>query len=181
MKSKNLIILLVMPFVIALVGIPLINTTFRTLDNEISSIEWDYDDIEAFKLSNKTYELHATAKYNSGVISKDSGMLVWKVANKNQNEENHCSLEKNVLTTLSEGEVVITVSNIKGSVFRSMSAVIYENGAIIASPVIQNSQSNIDQTIYYGEYDLVNGKKQKATIDYNVKVIPSSLLSLIHI
>lgn len=181
MKSKNLIILLVMPFVIALVGIPLINTTFRTLDNEISSIEWDYDDIEAFKLSNKTYELHATAKYNSGVISKDSGMLVWKVANKNQNEENHCSLEKNVLTTLSEGEVVITVSNIKGSVFRSMSAVIYENGAIIASPVIQNSQSNIDQTIYYGEYDLVNGKKQKATIDYNVKVIPSSLTSALEV
>ena len=181
MKSKNLIILLAMPFVIALVGIPLINTTFRTLDNDISSIEWEYDDIEAFKLSNKTYELHATAKYNSGVTSRDSGMLIWKVENKNTKEEKHCSLEKNILTTISEGEVVITVSNRKGSVFRSMTAIVYENGAIIASPVIQSSQSNIDQTIYYGEYDLVNGKKQKATIAYNVKVIPSSLTSALTI
>ena len=49
--KKNLIILLLIPFLIALLGVVTLNTTFKYIDNDILSIEWDYDDIEAFKIS----------------------------------------------------------------------------------------------------------------------------------
>ena len=66
MKKKNLIVLLLIPFLIALLGVVTINTTFNMIDNDILSIKWDYDDMEGFQLSDTLYELKAT-----GVNQKD--------------------------------------------------------------------------------------------------------------
>lgn len=51
MTKKNLIILLLIPFLIALLGVVTINTTFHFIDNDIIAIQWDYDDTEAFQLT----------------------------------------------------------------------------------------------------------------------------------
>ena len=59
MKKKNLIILLLIPFLIALLGVVTLNTTFNFIDNDILSIEWDYEDVEAFKLSSELIPLNA--------------------------------------------------------------------------------------------------------------------------
>lgn len=50
MKKKNLIILLLIPFVITLVGVITINTTFNFIENDMIGIDWSYDEIEGIKL-----------------------------------------------------------------------------------------------------------------------------------
>lgn len=59
MTKKNLIILLLIPFLIALLGVVTINTTFHFIDNDIIAIQWDYDDTEAFQLQDNLYLLEA--------------------------------------------------------------------------------------------------------------------------
>ncbi|MFR7881628.1 MAG: hypothetical protein ACLU5J_09280 [Christensenellales bacterium] len=76
------------------------------------------------------------------------------------------------LKTLACGEVIITCSNEKGTIFKSMHAIIYENGAILIQTKIRGSQNNIDQTIYYGEYDLENQNKIKASVDLEITAVP---------
>lgn len=180
MKKKNLIVLLLIPFLIALLGVVTINTTFNMIDNDILSIKWDYDDMEGFKLSDTLYELKATGVNQKNYPTSMGNALVWSIRNKNANDENKYAeiIEKNntyYLQTYACGEVVITCSNEKGNVFRSMNAVIYENAAILISASIQGSQNNIDPMIYYGEYDLQNGKKVPTTIDLKIKVVPSTM------
>ena len=48
--KRNLIILLLIPFLLTLLGIVTINTTFNYISNDIIDINWKYDDIEAFEL-----------------------------------------------------------------------------------------------------------------------------------
>ena len=48
MKKKNLIILLLFPFLISVFCIATVNTTYNMIDVDISFIEWSYRDMEAF-------------------------------------------------------------------------------------------------------------------------------------
>ena len=57
MKKKNLIILLLIPFVISFLSIVTINITFETFNSDLSSIEWNYKDIESFKITDGKYLL----------------------------------------------------------------------------------------------------------------------------
>ena len=60
MKKKNLIVLLLIPFIIALLGIVTINTTFNLIENDILGIDWNYSDMEGFKMNSNGYKLEAT-------------------------------------------------------------------------------------------------------------------------
>ena len=156
MIKKNLIILLLIPFLIALLGAMAARTTYKLIDDDITDIKWKYGDVEAFKVNN-TFLLEAES------ISSGDTTVHGVIREENDNF---------YLDTLEVGNVVLTCSNKKGNVYRSMNAIIYEHGAILISSEIQSSQTNIDNTIYYGEYDLIDGKKEKATFNLNVKVIP---------
>ena len=85
MKKTNLIILLLIPFMVAILGIVTVSLTYQTVDVDISHIEWEYDDLEPFKLTNITsgnmYELKAKG-VNAGNYEVSKGNdLVWKVRN----------------------------------------------------------------------------------------------------
>ncbi len=185
MGKKNLIILLLIPFLIALLGVMTINGTFNLIENDIISIKWDYNDIEGFKLSENLYPLRATGLNLKNYPAGSGNDLVWTIQNKDGSEEEYAEIVKNTqgyfLKTLKQGEVIITCANEKGNVSRKMTAIIYENGIVIATPKIKSSQNNIDPVIYYGEYDLVNETKQKAVIDLEVRIIPSSIKPLVKI
>ena len=166
MKKKNLILLLLFPFVIALLGIVSINLTFNLIDNDILDIRWEYDDVEAFKV-NGQYKLNATGVNQSKYPAGAGNQLVWSIQEDGSNEAPCAEIISDnkgnyYLKTLSVGEVTIVCSNEKGTVSKKFSAIIYENGVVLANPVIKGSQNNIDSTIYYGEYDLVSQQKQKA-------------------
>lgn len=179
MKKKNIIALLLIPFLIASLSIVTIKTTYHAVEIDIQSIDWDYGDYEPFKLSNSMYKLSAKGIMPNAYAASDGNELVWSVKNKDGEEEPYAEIVyqngKYYLKTNKEGEVVVTCSNAKGTVFRSMTGIIYDKGAIILQPSIKGSQNNIDSKIYYGEYDLVNGQKQAASVQMEVKTIPSTL------
>ena len=180
MKKKNLIILLIIPFLISLLGIITINISINTFYGDITSIKWDYDDVEAFKLSNQKYKLNATA-YNASNAPLDNGnSLIWRCENVDESIEEPVAEivfenENYYLKTHTTGEVTIMCSNLKGNIFRKMNAIIYDTGVIIINPVISSSQNNIDDDIYYGQYDLVNGEKQPANFDVKIRCIPNEI------
>lgn len=187
MKKKNLIILLIIPFIISLLGIVTINISINTFYGDITGIEWEYDDVEAFQLKeNVKYELKATP-LNASNAPLDSGNgLIWTCENKDTTlEQNVADIvyenDKYYLKTNINGETIITCSNFKGNVFRKMTAVVYTDGVIILTPSIASSQNNIDENIYYGQYDLVNNEKKEATIAMNIKCIPEDLAETVYV
>ena len=180
MKKKNLIILLIIPFIISLLGIVTINVSINTFYGDITGIEWEYDDVEAFQLNGSKYSLKATP-LNASNAPLDSGNgLIWMCENKDVTIEEpiaDITFEKGeyYLVPNTEGEIVITCSNLKGNIFKKMTAIIYTDGVIIITPEISGSQNNIDDDIYYGQYDLVNNEKKEATFNFNVKCIPTEI------
>lgn len=178
MKKRNLIILLLMPFIISLFGLTSINMTFNIFDNDIIDIEWDYDDVQGFKVSeDKTYPLKAKAISDSKYPSKANG-LKWSLKNKDGSDNEYASINVDestrsyYLSAISEGEVIITCSNEKGNVSRSMTAIIYENGFVAMNPIVGSSQNNVSERLYYGQYDLdENGQEVKASpIEFNISL-----------
>ena len=186
MKKRNLIILLLMPFVISLLGLTAINLTFNIFENDILSIEWDYEDVEGFKVDEEgQYLLTAKAISDTNYPSKGNE-LIWTLKNRDTNdEEEHARIlqesGKYYLKAISEGEVIITCSNYKGNITKSMIGVIYQTGLVVINPLISGSQNNVNETIHYGEYDLVNNQKVSASIEYKLNVVPSSLASTIEV
>ena len=176
MKKKNLIILLVFPFLIAVFCIVAINTTYNKIDVDISYIDWLYNDMEAFQISDTPYLLEAQGVNQRHYKVTGDGSLEWFVENINKEEEECAKIiekgGKYYLQAIREGEVTITCSNKKGNVFRQMTGVIYKDAAILLYPAIGGSNTNIDSTIYYGEYDHRVGTD--ATIEMKLLVVPAS-------
>ena len=177
MKKKNLIILLALPFLIALLCVVTAKTTDNTIDVDISFIEWNYDDMEAFKISTKLYNLSAVAVTQRDYKVKDGGNLKWTVANKDGSNTPHAEVVyksgRYYLRAVSAGEVVLTCSNVKGTVQRSFTAVIYEENAILFYPAVSSSGVSIDSTVYYGEYDGKEGNA--AVIDMKLVSVPATV------
>ena len=125
MKKKNLIILLLIPFVISLLSIVTINVTFSKFNSDISSIEWDYQDTESFKITSSKYLLSARGVTTSSNPLAPGNNLVWKVENKDKDIDYPLAeivVENGLyyLVPKHEGFVIITCSNEKGNVFRKM-------------------------------------------------------------
>lgn len=177
MKKKNLIILLLIPFVITLVGVITINTTFNFIENDMIGIDWSYDEIEGIKLEDKLHKLVASPIYEQGYPPLKEEALVWSVYDSDNHEENKYAKIVNendnwYLHPLQIGEVKVTCSNKKGNIFKTMTVIIFKEGAIVVQSKIKASQNNIDPNIYYGEYDFDNNlNKQKATFEFEVKTI----------
>lgn len=181
MKKKNLIILLIIPFVIALLSIVTINATFSAFFGDLSGIEWKYKEVEGFQVTDELYKLEAKGYASENTKLAPGNNLVWKLENKNTDDlEKHGEIviQNNTyyLKTISPGEIYITVSNQKGNVFKRMEAVLYTDGVLLLNPVISSSQNNIDSNIYYGKYDFDKDyNKKNAEFKFNVSVLPESL------
>ena len=120
--KKNLIVLLLIPFIIALLGIVTINVTFNLIDNDIFSIKWDYQDNEAFKINEK-YLLKAEGVSDSKYPVSAGNELIWSIKNKDSEDlDVHAEIVTEgrdvYLSTKSEGEIIITCSNQKETIFK---------------------------------------------------------------
>lgn len=179
MGKKNLIILLFIPFMIAILGVVTINTTFTFVENDIIGIEWDYSDTEIFKVSDGLYPLNARGINQKNYPAGAGNNLVWTVRNQDLTDETvYAEIVHQegqyYLKAISPGNIVITCSNEKGNVFRSMNAIVYADGVVVINKAQKASQRNIDQTLYHGEFDLVNGAKKRSTFKINVRAVPDS-------
>ena len=131
--KRNLIILLLIPFLLTLLGIVTINTTFNYISNDIIDINWKYDDIEAFELQGSRYLLEATGVSEKDYPASAGNDLVWNIQNKDGSEENIAIIEQEgsrfYLKALGIGEVIVTCSNQKGNISRSFTALIISSCA----------------------------------------------------
>ena len=182
MKKTNLIILLLIPFMVAILGIVTVSLTYQTVDVDISHIEWEYDDLEPFKLTNVSsgslYELKAKG-VNAGNYEVSKGNdLVWKVRNEDITDtEIYAEIvkenDKIYLKVLKEGNVIVTCTNEKGNISREMTACIYTKGLIMISSAVRTSQNNVDSTIYYGAKDIKDNQFVSASFSLSIETIPS--------
>ena len=136
-----------------------------------------YNDMEAFQISESGYLLKADGVNQRYYKATDGGELVWSVKNKSTEEAEPCAEivklgGKYYLMALREGEVIVTCSNKAGNVYRHMTGVIYKDAAILLYPKVGSSQTNIDSTLYYGQYDHKAGTP--AQIEMTMMVVPSS-------
>ena len=83
--KKNLIILLLIPFLIALLGVVTINTTFNLIENDIVGINWDYEDLEVFE-NNKEYLLEAEGINEKNYPASKGNNLIWSIKNRDSND-----------------------------------------------------------------------------------------------
>lgn len=172
--KKNLIILLLIPFLIALLGVVTINTTHQFVDNDIVGIKWNYEDVEVFQ-KDKEYLLVAEGINEKNYPAGKGNNLVWSV---NDDSFGEIVIRNSLYYFIPKqtGECIITCSNEKGNIFKSMTVMIYELGTsvIIVQDTNKSSQNNIDPQTYYGEYDFKNNELVNATFDISVKVVPEN-------
>ena len=172
-SKRNLVILLLIPFLISLLSFTAISMTFNLIDTDIVDISWDYNDNEAFALSgDKTrYKLEARAINDKKYPTAQT--LKWSVKNLNETEDSHAEIYEtengSYLSTLSIGDVVISVSNDKGNVQKKMNATIYDKNYILINLKDKTSQNNVDSSIYYGQFDFGGTGKVLAGFNYDVE------------
>lgn len=186
MKKKNLAILLIIPFLVALFGIVTINAAFNLIDNDVISINWNYHDNELFEVG-KQITLQAEGVVADKRYPASAGnRLVWTVENDDGAAEPHAEIvgdsSNSLLKTNSEGKVIITCSTEKGNVTPvRMTGLIYKDSAFVINTKVGGSGQNVDSTVYYGEFDLSGGKKQPAVVDFDITVSSDDLLKGIEV
>ena len=166
MKKKTLVILLIIPFVIALLTFVSVVALTNTVGVD-ATISWNYRDNEGFK-TNSEYKLEATLSYDqSQLLKPGSDTLVWETSGENSDlvEIEKRDDEYYLITGSETGETKITCCTENRRSSLTMTAHIYENGLVLINPVNQSSGTQIDSTRYYGEYD----------ITYDDSLAPSSL------
>ena len=180
MKKKTLVILLIIPFVIALLTF----VSVVALTNNVGvdpRIIWNYRENEGFK-TNSEYKLEATLEYDETQLLKPgSDTLVWEfqgevdpnIAKISQKDDGY------YLETGSEtGEAIIVCRTENRRVSYYMKAFIYNQGLVLINPVNQSSGTQIDPVRYYGEYDIsydsdlspASLKRNNAQIEIEVEV-----------
>lgn len=177
--KKNLAVLLVLPFLLSILSIFVVRLTVPLIENDITRIEWEYDDYEFYCLKQDKYRLNASGHTADERPPAEGNDLIWQVENVNKDEAAHAEIRQEgkdfYLIPLSEGEVYVTCRNEKGNVTRRMTGLIYLNNAIAVQTAVPSSQNSIDPTLYVGTHDIRDSKKTKAVIEFDIKAVPLSL------
>ncbi len=178
MKKKNLIILLIIPFLVSTLTIVSVNLTYNLIDIDVAYLSCEYKQegkgVNPVKCGETMY-LEAKPVNNRNADVSKSNKLIWSSAN------DDCAkvVEENgryKLTGVSSGDTIITCTTENGNVSWNFLFTVYEKGMItVSSAVPQSNYAAIDTTDYFGEYDLKDGKKVGATFPVSVEFFPESL------
>ncbi len=178
MKKRNLAVILIIPFLISLLSIVAINTTFNLVDNDIVEINFKYDATEFCEIGNQIL-LEATGVLSDNKMPPSAGNFgfVWT-----SSDEEIATIvkvgDKYYLQGLKRGKVTIVCQNEKGTAFKSFVVSVHDTDGAIE--VLENSYRSLDSVEsgknYYGEYDLSSGQKTRAKFGFTVKASDSALL-----
>lgn len=183
MNKKTLYMILIVPFIIALLGFSNVLIIKNFIEVDISDIAFTYQDNEGFKINSSTL-LEATPVVGEGLKVSEGNELMWYLKlNENNEDVAKITYENNnyYLNALKEGEIEVVCSNVKKTKSKSFNAVIYENGAIIINPSIKGSGYSLDNIRDYGEYDITYNKntldestlkKVNASLSFTLKEYP---------
>lgn len=183
MKKKTLVILLIIPFVIALLTF----VSVIALTNNVgidANVVWNYRPNEGFKV-NSEYKLEASLEYDhTQLLKPGSDELIWEASSEDPDlveiEERDDGFY--LITGSKTGKTNITCSTVNRRSFLTMTAHIYDKGLVLINSVNQWSGNQIDPTRYYGEYDITYSddlsssslKKTNAKIPLDIVVFSDS-------
>ncbi len=185
MKKKTLVILLIIPFVIALLTFVSVIALTNTVAADIAGVNiLNFRDQEGFKI-NGEYKLEAEVMYagNDILMKPGADTLVWELYSEDESFDDSVAsiVEKDdgwyLKTGGNEGVCTLSVRNSIGTKNDSITAHIYDKGVILINPVHQASGSQIDPIRYYGEFDITYDKdyktvtKNPAKVAFNIDVI----------
>ena len=184
MRKKTLVILLIIPFVIALLTFVSVVALTNSVAQDISSIRiLNYRKNEGFKI-NGEYKLEAeyTFAQENGLIRPDADKLIWDIVEEDVDDSVASLVEKDGETYLktgsNEGECTIRVTNRYGQQYDQITAHIYDKGIVLINTINEIATNRVDPTLYYGEYSFkYNGSninKEKASIPLEISVIDDS-------
>ena len=184
MRKKTLVILLIIPFVIALLTFVSVVALTNTVAQDISSIRiLNYRKNEGFKI-NGEYKLEAeyTFAQENGLKRPDADKLIWNIVEDNVGDSVASIVEKDgepyLKTGANEGQCTIRVTNRYGQQYDQITAHIYDQGIVLINTVNEIATNRVDPTLYYGEYDFKysgsNIAKEKASIPLDISVIDDS-------
>ena len=185
MKKKTLVILLIIPFIIALLTFVSVVALTNNVAIDIEGLRiLNYRRQEGFKI-NGEYKLDAEISYSSNqnaLLKPGANELVWSLTEKSENFDDDVAkiISKDdgyyLLTGGEEGNCSLVCSNSIGTKSDKIKIYVYDRGVILINTEIPGSGSQIDPTKYYGEYDFTYDNKgvptkTNARIGLDVEVI----------
>ena len=154
MRKKAILILLLIPFLIAIIAFVGASSKIREVEQDITNISFNYKANEAFILKDKRVKLEAEAIYDKSLPLASSNNLVWLSSDSSIAEVRLVGNDY-YLYFLNIGEVIITCQNEKGTVSKSFKATIVgDDGAIIINLVKSTSGQSITDKFIIGLYNL---------------------------
>lgn len=164
MKSKILCLLLIVPLLFVIIAFTASRTIQLPVDLIVENLVLEHNEKEAVALT-KPYKLYAYTV--PAVVQAD---IVWSVS-----DEGIAYIEDGYLIGKTEGIVTVFAELAKGSLKRSFTAYVYQEGTNPRYILINNpnlSGSGINDEYYFGEYDYVDGQKVNASLNLSMDVIP---------
>lgn len=174
MGKKNLVILLLVPFIIAILSAGVITGALNLVERDIIGIGWEYNQaiavkkdqqilLKAYGISDKNYPVTDVKLVWS---IKDDGTSSMKIAE---------IVDNKYLKGINDGRTTLHCSNESGTIGKNIEVVVYSTSAIVISPKIKSSKANIDSNIYYGQYDFdENYKKVGASFEFEIETYGSN-------
>ncbi len=154
MRKKAILILLLVPFLIAIIAFASASSKIREVEQDITNISFNYKANEAFILKDKRVKLEAEAIYDKSLPLASSNNLVWLSSDSTIAEVRLLGSDY-YLYFLNVGEVTITCQNEKGTVSKSFKATIVgDDGAIILNFDKSTSGQSITGDFIVGLYNL---------------------------
>ena len=131
MRKKGIVLLLLVPFFIAVLAFVGASNKIKEVEQDITGINFTYRNNEAFLISDSYIKLEASAVYDESLPIGSDNELVWTSSDSSVAEVRIVSNEY-YLYFLNIGETVVTCQNQKGTVSRSFNCyVVSDDGAIV--------------------------------------------------
>ena len=191
MKKRILSLVMILPFIIMLLVFGFSRTINLFVDLAPESLDWDYEEDEAFEYTAGVWESGVELVANVYPLEADNTNISWEITGgetfdgiEHTAEDPIARIENGKLFLEKEGFVGITATVPGTSISKSFTAyLIVDDGNIPSNGpkfVILRGRDTIESSIksydyrYFGLYDVVGGVKQKHVETYTARVYPSS-------
>lgn len=169
MRKKAILLLLCLPFIIAIFAFVTSTVIIRSVETDITGISWSYKSgtENPFSLSQKRTLLEATPVYDERYPLSEGNELVWSCLDPQTKEASAiASIEKegeeSYLVFHDEGICRVECANEKGNVSDYFLArIVGDSGAIIITPSIPFSSQSLSGINHVGLYDTPSAYQQK--------------------
>ena len=169
MRKKAILLLLCLPFIIAIFAFVTSTVIIRSVETDITGISWSYKSgtENPFSLSQRRTLLEATPVYDERYPLSEGNELVWSCLDPQTKEASAiASIEKegeeSYLVFHDEGICRVECANEKGNVSDYFLArIVGDSGAIIITPSIPFSSQSLSGVNHVGLYDTPSAYQQK--------------------